>query len=115
LYNVTANTPITGASLSGNTFSISGLATIAGTYSAAVNQPPIIITQPQSTTTNLCAYTGVTFNVSAGGYGTLLYQWQDSTAAGWTNITNGTNANGSVYGGTTTASFTVTNFPYSLN
>ena len=81
-----------------------------------VNQPPSIAVQPVSTSGTACAYTSTsTFTVTGVGAGTLGYQWQDSTATGWVNITNGTLANGTVYSGTTTSTLSVSGYPYSMN
>lgn len=62
--------------------------------------------QSQPTSVGACAGTNATFTVTAGGAGTLTYQWQVSTNGGssFTNIT-----------GATAASYTVTNVTAGMN
>ncbi len=90
----------------GNTGAFVDNVVVCGT-STCVNPPAAITSDPSGVT--ICVGANTSFTVGATGAG-ISYQWQVNNGSGFTNI-----ANGSIYGGATTATLTITGAPASFN
>ena len=91
LYDVVANTPFANSTINTNTITKTGLATIAGTYSASITAPTITGSAVADT---VCFSTGsqnsdLTYSASTGDITTYSITWSGAAPGqGFTNVTN---------------------------
>lgn len=108
----TSNLTVSGITLSMNSWRYQCVATISecGTTPSnevilTVNSPPVINQQPSDA--RICPDTNASFNVVSTG---TVYQWQENSGAGWTNI-----ADGGIYSGTAISLLTLSDVPDAYN
>lgn len=106
LYNGSAWTTLTQGAVSATSNQATGITTV-GQLQVGERRGPAITTQPSSVT--VCNGNPAVFSVVASGLG-LIYQWQQNTGSGYTNLSNG-----GIYSGVTTATLNLSSCGTAMN